>query len=171
VRTSGDTALRKSLELDGWHSERAAGVSSESVRITQPVVALSDAGARRLGDRYWAEVAAASRGLVRGSRTRHGLELRALGRWPVLLRLAGPETLVDARGPTCRYRVVGGLLARLPAGTLTLSQSSEPPYELRATVTEYVPRLGTRLYEHLQQRIHVAISRRFFRALIEEAGR
>jgi hypothetical protein len=66
---------------------------------------------------------------------------------------------------------VGGLLARLPAGMLTLSQSSEPPYELRATVTEYVPRLGTRLYEHLQRRIHVAISRRFFRALIEEAKR
>jgi hypothetical protein len=82
--------------------------------------------------------------------------------------MAGPETAVDARGLSCRYRIVGGLLARLPAGTLTLAQLSEPPYELRATVTEFVPRLSTGLYEHLQRRIHVAVSRRFFRALLQE---
>ena len=54
---------------------------------------------------------------------------------------------------------------------LTLAQRSEAPYELRATVAEFVPRLSTGLYEHLQRRIHVAVSRRFFRALLDEGQR
>jgi hypothetical protein len=158
-------------ELQWWHSLRASDGSSESVLLKEPVVARSDEGARRLGDRYWTAVAAVSRGLVRARRTRDGVELRIVGRGPVLLRLTGPETAVGSAGLSCRYRIVGGLLARLPAGALTLSQSSEPPHELRATVTEFVPRLSTGPYEHLQRRIHVAVSRRFFRALIDEGQR
>jgi hypothetical protein len=160
--------MSRRVDLEGWSSMRSADGSSESVLMHRPVVAQSEEGARRLGDRYWAAVADASRGLVRPRRTRHGVELRVLGRGPVLLRMTGPETAVGAAGLSCRYRIVGGLLARLPAGTLTLAQLSEPPYELRATVAEFVPRLGTGLYEHLQRRIHVAVSRRFFRALLDE---
>lgn len=160
--------MSRRLDLQGWHSLRASDGSSESVLMTEPVVAHSDAGARCLGDRYWAEVAATSRGFVRARRTRDGVELRIVGRGPVLLRLTGPETAVDGAGLSCRYRVGGGLLARLPAGTLTLSQLSGPPHELRATVNEFVPRLSSGLYEHLQRRIHVAISRRFFQTLIDE---
>jgi hypothetical protein len=147
---------------------RAADGSSESVLLHRPVVSHSDEGARRLGDRYWAAVADASRGLVRPRRTRNGVELRALGRGPVLLRMTGPETVVEAAALSCRYRIVGGLLARLPAGTLTLAQLSEPRYELRATVAQFVPRLSSGVYEQLQRRIHVAVSRRFFRALLRE---
>jgi hypothetical protein len=161
-------SMSRRVDLEGWSSIRAADGSTESVLMHRPVVARSGEGARRLGDCYWAAVAEASRGLIRPHRTGTGVELRVLGRGPVLLRMAGPETAVDARGLSCRYRIVGGLLARLPAGTLTLAQLSEPPYELRATVTEFVPRLSTGLYEHLQRRIHVAVSRRFFRALLQE---
>jgi hypothetical protein len=160
--------MPRRVDLEGWTSLRSVDGSTERVLLHRPVVARSEGGARRLGDRYWAAVAEASRGLVRPRRTRNGVDLRVLGRGPVLLRMTGPETAVDATGLSCRYRVVGGLLARLPAGTLTLDQVSEPP-ELRATVAEFVPRLSTGLYEHLQRRIHVAVSRRFFRALLAEA--
>ena len=61
-----------------------------------------------------------------------------------------------------------------------LSQSGGSVPELRAALTGFVPRLGLRpgyprwtatLYDQLQRRIHVAISRRFFRSLIEGAYR
>jgi hypothetical protein len=160
--------MRRRDGLQGWHSLHALDGSTESLLLAQPVIAHSEEGARRLGDRYWAEVAAASRGLVQTRRTRDGVELRILGRGPVLLRLTGPDMAVKTGGISCRYRIVGGLLPRLPAGTLTLSQISKPQHELRATVTEFVPRLSSGLYERLQLRVHVAISRRFFRALIDE---
>jgi len=134
--------------------------------LTGPVVEPNEEGARRLGDRYWVEVARASGGLVRPRRIRTGVELRVLGRGPVLLRLAGPEVVVDEERVSCRYRIVGGLLARAPAGVLTLTQSSS---ELRAAVTEFTPRLRPGLYTHLQRRFHVAVSRRYFGALIAEA--
>jgi hypothetical protein len=134
--------------------------------LTRPVVQRTADGARRLGDRYWVEVARASRGLVRPLRTGTGVELRALGRGPALLRLAGPEVVVDEECVSCSYRIVGGLLARAPAGVLTLTQSSS---ELRAAVTDFRPRLRPGLYTQLQRRFHVAVSQRYFSALIAEA--
>jgi hypothetical protein len=149
--------------LEGWRYDS----SSESATLTRPAVERNEDGARRLGDRYWIEVARASRGLVRPRRTKTGVELRVLGRAPVLLRLAGPEIVVDDSHVSCHYRIVGGLLARTPAGALTLTQSSS---ELRAAVTEFTPRLGTGLYEHVQRRVHVVVSRRYFTALISESA-
>jgi len=156
--------MRRRRALAGWaHDE-----TSESATLAQPVVERNEDGARQLGERYWVEVARASRGLVRPIRTTNGVELRMLGRGPVLLRLAGPEVVIDDDRVSCRYRIVGGLLARAPAGVLTLTQSSSG---LRAAVTEYIPRLGPGLYTHLQRRFHIAVSRRYFRALISEAQR
>jgi hypothetical protein len=154
--------MRRRRALDGWRHD----ATSESATLARPVVQRTEEGARRLGDRYWVEVARTSRGLVRPLRTDTGVELRVLGRGPVLLRLAGPEVAVDDECVSCRYRIVGGLLARAPAGVLTLTQSSS---ELRAAVTEFTPRLRPGLYTHLQRRFHVAVSRRYFGALIAEA--
>jgi hypothetical protein len=154
--------MRNRRVLDGWRFD----ASSESATLRHPVVESTVTGARRLGDRYWLEVERASRGLVRARRTTAGVELRLLGRAPMLLRLAGPEIVVDETRVSCRYRIVGGWLARTPAGTLTLTQSTS---ELRAAVTEFTPRLGPDLYEHLQRRFHLTVSRRFFRALIAES--
>jgi hypothetical protein len=150
--------------LEGW----AHDATSESTTLTRPVVEHTESGARRLGDSYWEAVARASRGLVRPRRTRDGVELRVLGRGPVLLRLAGPEIVVDDERVSCRYRIAGGMLARVPAGALTFTQS---PSELRAAVTEFTPRLRPGLYEQLQRRLHVSVSRRYFGALIEESNR
>jgi hypothetical protein len=149
--------------LEGWKHDE----TSESASLAQPVVERTADGARQLGDRYWAEVARASRGLVRPRPTAGGVELRVLGHGPLLLRLAGPELAVADERISCRYRVVGGLLARVPAGALTLTQS---PTELRAAVTEFTPRLRRGLYAQLQRRIHIAISRRYFHALIRGAN-
>jgi len=66
----------------------------------------------------------------------------------------------------CKFAIRGGLLARRAGGSLVLSQSSDG--ELRAALKGFVPRLAARPYEWIQRRIHVAISRRFFRSLIAE---
>jgi hypothetical protein len=50
---------------------------------------------------------------------------------------------------------------------------------MRSTITGFFPRLAARqgepdwtgaLYSHVQSRIHVAVSRRYFKRLIAEAG-
>jgi hypothetical protein len=158
-------------ELDGWRSayhRHADGAitSDESVRIRVPVVPRSEAGVRDLGQRYWRAVARASRGAVRCRETDAGVELRVLDR-ACVLRLAPPRTSFGGDGVRCRYAIEGGWLARRPSGSLTLSENGT---ELRAAVEGFVPRLSWQVYEHLQHRLHVAVSRRYFTALISGAS-
>jgi hypothetical protein len=161
--------------LDGWRSveRRHADGSIETaqrVRVACPVVDVSTAGGRLLGSRYWRELARASRGLVRPSEGRRGLSLRFLGRGPSLLTLGPTEIVVDEDRVTCIYPIRGGLLARREGGALSLSQRGGDRPELCATVSGFFPRLGM-LDRHLQRRVHVAISRRYFTRLLEEAQR
>jgi hypothetical protein len=123
-----------------------------------------------LGDRYWLAVAHASRGAVRRRDTPNGIELRLLGRRPCLLRFGPALHTVAANRVRCRYAIEGGLLARQRGGELILAQSGSAPTELHAAVRGFVPRWSGTLYEHVQQRLHVTISRRYFRRLIEEAS-
>jgi hypothetical protein len=171
-------------ELEGWRSAQARGPdgtieSDERVQAARTVVPSTEEGARCLGDRYWREVAYASGGLVRVRWTAAGPELRLLGRGPRLLRFAPAETVHVPGCVSCRFEILGGVLAQRPGGALELSQTGEDEPELRAAVTGFVPRLGLRpgsprwsgaLYDHVQRRLHVAISRRYFRRLIEEAA-
>jgi hypothetical protein len=53
-------------------------------------------------------------------------------------------------------------------GDFGLVPSQSNGSELRAALTGFVPRLGARPYDRIQRRIHVAISRRFFRSLVGE---
>jgi hypothetical protein len=100
-----------------------------------------------------------------------GVELRLFAFGPSLLRFGLPELNVSADRVCCRYPICGGLLARRPGGAITLSQCGAEEPELRATVTAYVPRLALPLvYDRLQHRLHVRISRRYFRRLIAEAA-
>ena len=162
-------------ELQSWRSVQGRGPdgaihSDERVTVARPVVERSDVGASRLGERYWREVRRASHGLLRGRVTEGGLELRLLGRGPSLLRFNRVEIAHDRDGVSCRYPILGGMLARRPGGALTLSQSSGDEPELRAAVNGFVPRLRGPFYAQIQRRAHVAISRRYFRRLIEEAS-
>jgi hypothetical protein len=163
-------------ELEGWRSTHARGDggvvhSDERVRAKHPVVAPSPAGALHLGDRYWSEVGRASRGSLRRRDTASGVDLRLFAFGPRLLRFGPPELHVSADRVSCRYPICGGLLARRPGGAITLSQRGAEAPELRATVTAFVPRLALPLvYDGLQHRLHVRISRRYFRRLMAEAA-
>jgi hypothetical protein len=157
-------------ELEGWRSLQGRGrdgsiESDQRVSITRPVVDEKEGGARRLGERYWAAVARAARGLVRPRETARGVELCLAGHGPCLLRFGPGEQEHDRGQVSCSFPIRGGLLARKPAGAICLSQT---PGELRAAVTGFVPRL--RALYGIQRRLHVAVSRRYFRSLLEDAS-
>jgi hypothetical protein len=169
-------------ELAGWssterHSPTGAVRFEQRVRSPRPLVELTQEGALALGERYWTEVAAFTHGLVRARAREPDLELRLLGHW-TLLRFGAPRTVVDEFGALSRFPIVGGLLARAPAGSITFAQTIRPTVELRATIDGFIPRLGDRpggpawrgaLYRHVQSRLHTSVSRRYFRRLIGEA--
>jgi hypothetical protein len=170
--------------LTGWSSsERTAPTGAvefeQRVEATRPLVERSEAGALELGARYWNEVEAATHRLVRVRARNGGLELRGLG-CLTLLRFGQPQTVVDEAGTLSRFPIVGGLLARTPAGAISFSQTTGPPVELRATIDGFFPRLAGRpggpvwagaLYRHVQRRLHTTISRRYFRRMIGEEPR
>ena len=159
--------------IEAWssvqsRSEDGTLTSVQRARSARPVVEISDAGAKDLGQRYWREAVGASRGLVHCRQEPVGVELRLLGRGPVLLSFRPAETFVEGNKVSCNYAIRGGLLTRREGGTLALSQIGGTEVELCAEVTEFVPRLGVTL-GFVQRRFHAAISRRFFARLIAEA--
>lgn len=161
--------------LSGWSSKERLSASGavefeQRVTATRPLVELSESGALSLADRYWDEVEAVTRGLVRVRRRESGPELRVLGRW-ILLRFAAPNIVIDEAGVLSRFPIEGGWLARAPGGSITFAQSSAPVVGLRATIDGFFPRLRGALYRHVQQRIHTSVSRRYFRRLLEEEAR
>ena len=161
--------------LDGWSSAFGRAPdgsfrSEERVKASRPVVERSERGARLLGDRYWREVMLVSGGVVRRRTTPAGVELRLLGRGPCLLRFGPAETEHDPGAVRCRYPIRGGLLARRPGGSICLSQTGGDQPQLSTVVSGFVPRLGPR-FENIEHRLHVAVSRRYFRRLLGEAGR
>jgi hypothetical protein len=156
---------------DGWGSTDRRG-DDGSVESTQralaprPVVPVSDGGARRLGRAYGLGVRRAGRGLVRWREDDRGVEVRLLGLRRPLLTLGPAQPSIGGDRVGCTYAIVGGLLARRPGGTLALAQSGR---ELEVAVTGFAPRLAV-VYRLLERRLHVAVSRRFFRRLIAEAA-
>jgi hypothetical protein len=152
--------------LEGWSSVQERGTdgaieSDERVRVSRAVVPATQAGARLLGERYWLTVRRASFGLVRIRKAQRGSVLCFAG--APLLRFAPAELAAGGNGVRCSFAILGGLLARRAGGSLVLSQSTDN--ELRAALTGFVPRLGARPYDRIERRVHVAISRRFFRSL------
>ena len=160
--------------LEGWDSVQRRGPegeieSDERVTLSHPVVPWTEPGARELGERYWQEVRRASLGLVHVRALREGSELRVRVVGTRLLRFGPVELASEAQRVSCRFPIRGGVLARRAAGALVLSQSgADGTSQLTAALTGFVPRLGSRLYHHIQRRAHVAISRRYFRRLLEE---
>ena len=162
----------RARRLEGWGSAQTRGEngaieSDERVTLSRPVVPLTQAGALELGERYWNEVTRATLGLVRVRALPAGSALRApLG--VSLLRFGPVELASGDEGVSCRFPILGGVLALQAGGAFVLSQSNDGTAQLRATVTGFMPRLGSRPYDQIQRRIHVAISRRFFRRLLRE---
>jgi hypothetical protein len=170
---AGFRARRLRRELEGWRSLQGRSAdgaieSDERVHAAGPVVDRSERGARRLGELYWPEVTRASRGVVRHRITPDGVELRLLGAL-CLLRFGQAQTAYDADSVGCKFAIQGGALARRAGGTVSFFQVGANEPELRAAVCGFVPTLRGPLYEHVQRRLHLAISRRYFRRLIDEA--
>lgn len=151
--------------------------SAQRATVRRPVVEPSERGARHLGSLYWSTVERSTAGIVRVRATAEGHELRVLGRGPVLLSFRTCEVSAANGAIECRYPIAGGCLARVPAGALTLAQRANGSTELSSVITGFVPRLAARpgrphwtgaLYGHVQARVHVAISRRYFISLARQ---
>jgi hypothetical protein len=155
-------------------TEAGAVESRQWITLPRTLVPTDESGARELGRRYLAEVAAFSHGLVRPRERRDGVALVLAG-VVTLLRFAPPELGHDEGNVACRYPIRGGVLVARPGGSLLVAQ--HPGVELELFVAGYFPRLGgsTRrrslrraLYTALQARAHRAVGRRFFEAAVRE---
>jgi hypothetical protein len=160
--------------LEGFHTTHTRGADGSietEQRILMPaaIVPLSEIGGRELARAYWLAIARVSRGLVKARVRNGGVAIRFAALPSPLLRFGPAQVAVDDERVACRYPIVGGLLARRAGGALVIVQSGCEPAELYVAVTGFVARLGSgRVYRHVQQRIHVAVSRRFFTRLLEE---
>jgi hypothetical protein len=154
--------------VNGWESWQrrtsdGAVESEQRVALERPVVDFSSEGAEWLGRTYWLEVRRVTGSVVRPRDHGDRLELRLLGRGPVLLRFGRPTVEATEARAYCAYAIEGGLLARRPAGEITFEQL---PGSLRSTIRGFFPRIA--YYDRLQGRAHVAVSRRYFRRLLAE---
>ena len=104
--------------------------------------------------------------LVRIRERDGAVELRLFGARPALLRFGAPTLEASDTRAFCGFAIEGGLLARRAAGELTFEQT---PDSLRSTIRGFFPRVAN--YDRIQGRVHVAISRRYFRRLMAEATR
>jgi hypothetical protein len=134
----------------------------------RPVVQHDAAGARRLGDLYWRELRRATFGVMQTTVRDDELEIRLLGRGPALLRFGRPQRVIDEESVSCTYPIHGGLLARAPAGSLRFTQQGLGAVSVSSAVEGFLPRLGV-LYAPVQSRLHVALGRRYFSRLGQDA--
>ena len=173
------------MRLEGWDSRQrqtsdGAIESEQRVSLRAPVVAFDNEGARVLGREYWQEVRRSTGGLVLTRVHAEALELRVLGRGPVLLRFGSANVEASPELARCAYPIAGGLLAQRPAVEIRFEQRDSGGLELRSAIRGFYPSLAARegrphwtgaLYGRVQSRLHVAISRRYFATLIRDSGR
>jgi hypothetical protein len=141
------------------------------------VVESSERGAAELGSIYWHEVERFMRGFVQAHIGTSGqVELRLRPSGTVLLTFGPPETRADDGVTRCTYAITGGLLARRPGGSISFSQEAAPP-ALASAISGFFPRLAAApgrpswtgaLYGQVQRRLHLAVSKRYFAALLRE---
>jgi hypothetical protein len=167
--------------LSGWStsSERrndGAIDSEQRMAAPEPVVEATEKGAGELGALYWGEVERFMRGLVAANLNVDGSVLLCLRLGGlVLLAFGPPERTVADKDVRCTYPIVNGFLVRRAGGTISFSQEAGPPLALASAITGFFPRLAAppgrpgwtgALYEQVQRRLHQAISKRYFHALL-----
>lgn len=158
------------LESFRSSESRAADGSIETeqrVLLPAPVVPLTEDGGRALGRRYWLEVTREARGLIRARAGVEGVEIDLAGVGLTLLALGPEEVMVESDRVTCRFPIRGGLLSGAAGGELVVAQIDGDSPELSVTVSGFFARRGL-LYRQLQRRLHVSVSRRYFRSLLAE---
>jgi hypothetical protein len=154
--------------------------SVQRIAFPAPVVERSTTGARRLGELYWRELERSTFGVIRARADNGGLEVRLLGIGPALLLFGQPEHAVSSDLVSCLYPIRGGLLARAPAGSISFTQTGLDVVEVSSAIRGFFPRLAARhecrrwqglLYPQVQARLHVALGRRYFARLWQDALR
>lgn len=165
--------MRLRVRERAWSSTHArlADGAVESVQrmsFSAPVVERTEAGARKLGELYWRELRQWTFGVLRTTAAADAFEIRLLGRGPALLRFSRGVEAVSADTVTCRYAILGGLLARAPAGSIRFTQEGPHAVAVTSAVEGFLPRLGV-FYAPVQSRLHVALGRRYFSRLRREA--
>jgi hypothetical protein len=164
----------------GWStSERRADGAVESeqrIPAPGPVVEVTERGAAELGAVYWRELERFMRGLVRARVSGDGtVELRLRPSRVLLLSFAPPELRAANGIVRCTYPISGGLLTRSASGTISFLQEAGPPPALASSISGFFPRLAAApgwpgwtgaLYEQVQRRLHLALSKRYFDALL-----
>ena len=172
------------VEVDGWEAwegqrDDGAVESEQRVVLRTPVVDFSVAGGEHLGRAYWREVERITGRLVQARERQGSIELRLLGRGPSLLRFGPPTIEATANPRLLHVPIEGGLLARRPAGEIVFAQVGDGQAVVRSAIRGFFPSLASRtaspdwtgaLYNRVQSRIHVVVSRRYFARLIAEAG-
>jgi hypothetical protein len=160
---------------------RSPSGAVESVQRTAfpaPVVERTAAGAKLLGELYWREVQRSTFGVIRIRRSADGLEVRLLGLKPPLLRFGSPEHEAGSAIVRCLYPIRGGLLVRTPGGSIAFTQTGADTVEVSSAIAGFFPRLAGGphgggwhglLYPQVQARLHVALGRRYFARLRQEA--
>jgi hypothetical protein len=166
---------------DSWQRQTAGGAveSGQRVLLDRAVVEFNQGGAESLGRAYWDEVQRSTLGLVRIQKRGQALDLCVFGCGPRLLSFGVAAVEVALSRVSCRYSVSGGLLARKLEDEISFTQSAAGQIELRSAIRDFFPSLAARagepwwtgaLYNVVQSRIHVWISRRYFARSIAEAG-
>jgi hypothetical protein len=164
----------------GWSTseQRADGAiqSEQRIRSPGPVVAATERGAAELGAVYWREVERFMRGLVRARASADGSVKLQLRPGRILLLSFAPPKLSAANGIVrCTYPISGGLLTRSASGTISFSQEAGPPPALASAISGFFPRFAAApgrpswtgaFYELVQRRLHLALSKRYFKALV-----
>jgi len=173
------------VAITGWQASQrqtpdGAVESEQHVVVDVPAVGFDEAGAAALGERYWLEVRRATFGLVRTQKGADGVELKVLGRGPALLSFAAPVLEAEAGSIRCTFPISGGLLTRRAAGELSFAQLDGDRIQLCSAIRGFYPALAAHegrrdwtgaLYNLVQSRVHVAISRRYFTRLAAGEGR
>jgi hypothetical protein len=157
-------------DLVGWASRQriaadGAVESEQRVAVDRPVVEPSEEGAKRLASRYWAELRRSGRGLLSVREHPGGIDVRVLGAGPLVLTLGPIETELSPTSTAAAHPILGGLLVRRSGGCISFEQAVGERVELRSRITGFYPRRGL-FYGLVQRRLHLAVSRRYFRRLI-----
>jgi hypothetical protein len=171
--------VRATLSCWSTSSERhndGAIDSEQRLAAPEPVVKATERGAAELGFLYWREVERFMRGLVAANVNADGsVQLRLRPGGLVLLAFGAPELRVEDEGVRCMYPIVNGFLVRRAGGTISFSQEAGPPFALASAITGFFPRFAAppgrpgwtgALYEQVQRRLHLAVSKRYFGALL-----
>jgi hypothetical protein len=162
------------VQTDARRLPDGSVTTEQRVVLHAPAVPVDEPGALALDRAYGTEVEGLLHGLVRVREHDAGIDIRLTTGGPALIRLGPRRVTIGRERVTCRYPIVGGLLARRPAGALTLEQVGGPTVELRSSVAGFHPRLAARpgfppwtgvLYPRVQARLHDTVGRRFLARL------